>query len=600
MNLLIVESPSKAKTIQKYLGNDFLVVASYGHLIDLPKSQLGVDIEDGFKPTYQVMPGQSKIINQLKKLAKEADKIYLATDPDREGEAIAWHIQEQIDKKAIKTSRVVFNEITKNAILDSVQAPRQVDNSLFESQQARRILDRLVGYQISPVLWKKIKRGLSAGRVQSAALKLIVDRQREIDKFQAEEYWNIDLDFSDGENIFSAKLIDQKILNKASAEDFKQKILKQDYFKVVNFEESNKNQNPPAPFTTSTLQQTANSFLNFPVKKTMAAAQKLYEAGLITYMRTDSIRISSKAIGMAAAYIKKQYGENYLQTRQFSNSQKNNVQDAHEAIRPTQLIDRNLSGDLKKVYDLIFNRFISSQLKPAIINQQSALIESNDFKFQASGQKLIFDGFYRLTNRKIDGQVLPELTKNQVLQLKKIDLSQSFTKAPAAYSEASLIKKMEALGIGRPSTYSPTIETLKNRNYIQIEKKKIRPTEIGGAVNQLMETNFNSIIDADFTSKIEKQLDDIETGSLVWQEVIKNFYDPLNNQIKLAEKSQPRISVIVHEETSKEDCQICGAVMVKRKGKYGVFLACSRYPDCTYIKNLKKKRFYKKSAKSSK
>ena len=597
MKLLIVESPSKAQTIQKYLGNDFLVIASKGHLIDLPKSKLGVDVDNNFEPTYQVMSGQSKTIAQLKKLAKDADQVFLATDPDREGEAIAWHIQEQIDKNVQKTSRVVFNEITKDAILNSVEAPRSVDRHLFESQQARRILDRLVGYQISPVLWKKIKRGLSAGRVQSAALKIVVDQQRLIDAFQATEYWNIMATFFDGKNNFEAKLIDYDIANQDSATDVKQQISDQNYFKVESFEAENKSQNPPPPFTTSTLQQTGNTYLGFPSKKTMAAAQKLYERGYITYMRTDSIRISSGAVSMAAAYINSEFGNQYLQIRKFSNNQKSNVQDAHEAIRPTKLVDRNLSGDLKKVYDLIFNRFISSQLKPAIINHQTAIIKSNDFKFEATGQNLVFDGFYVLTDRKINSQILQSLSIGQEIDLKELEATQSFTKAPSAYTEATLIKKMEALGIGRPSTYSPTIETLKNRNYISIEKKKIIPTEIGTAVNQFMEDNFNSIIDAQFTSTIENQLDDIETGDAIWQDVIRNFYDPLVLKIESAEKNSPRISVIVHEEISKDNCEICGSVLVKRKGKYGVFLACSRYPDCTYIKNIQKKRYYKRSAK---
>lgn len=607
--LIIVESPAKANTIKKFLGGSTKVVASMGHIRDLPKSKMGIDIEDNFEPQYINIRGKGDLIKSLKKEAKNAKKVYLATDPDREGEAIAWHLAHilEIDEKA--PVRVTFNEITKGAVQEAIKKPRQIDINLIDAQQARRILDRIVGYKISPVLWKKVRRGLSAGRVQSVAVKLIVDREEEIEKFIPVEYWNIYASLLDekSKRIFEAKFYGRnkkkQELHKKEEVDEILKTIKDAKYIVEEVKKGQKKRTPAPPFTTSTMQQEASRKLGFTLKKTMGVAQGLYEGikipekgtvGLITYMRTDSTRISEVARAAAKEEILKTYGEEYYDNRYYKSNKE--AQDAHEAIRPTypeispEEIKNALTNDQYKLYKLIYNRFIASQMSQAIYDTVSATIDANGCTFKANGQNLKFKGFMILyvegqdSKEEENNTTIPELVEKQEVIKQKIEPKQSFTEPPPRYTEASLVKALEEKGIGRPSTYSPTITTILERRYIEKNQKQLAPTDLGRIVNKLLIENFGDVINIEFTAKMENEFDQIADGKEQWKNVIKEFYDPFEEVVQKVEKELEHVELV--EEVSDVPCEKCGKMMVIKYGRYGKFLACPGYPECKNAKPI--------------
>ncbi len=607
--LIIVESPAKANTIKKFLGGSTKVVASMGHIRDLPKSKMGIDIEHDFEPEYINIRGKGDLIKSLKKDAKQAKKIYIATDPDREGEAIAWHLAKILEDEKDKIVRVTFNEITKTAVQKAIKEPRDIDVNLVDAQQARRVLDRIVGYKISPVLWKKVRRGLSAGRVQSVAVKLIVDRENEIEKFIPEEYWNI---YANLEDMKTKKEFEAHFYGKDGkkieihSNDEVQEILdniKDAKYIVTDVKKGEKKRTPAPPFTTSTMQQEASRKLGFTLKKTMSIAQGLYEGvkipekgtvGLITYMRTDSTRISEEARAVAKTQITKLYGENYYENRYYRT--KKDAQDAHEAIRPTYIdiepdsIKDSLTNDQYKLYKLVYNRFLASQMAPAIFDTMNVNIKANAYDFKANGQTLKFKGFMTLYVEGTDKEeneeegMLPELEENQEVKLKKLNPKQSFTEPPPRYTEASLVKALEEKGIGRPSTYSPTITTILERRYIEKEKKQLYPTELGKVVNKLLTENFTDVINVEFTAKIENEFDEIAEGHEKWKKMIREFYGPFEQEVEKVEKELEHVEMV--DEVSDVKCEKCGRMMVYKYGKYGKFLACPGYPECKNAKPI--------------
>ena len=604
--LIIVESPAKANTIKKFLGGKTKVVASMGHIRDLPKSKLGVNIENNFEPEYINIRGKGDLIKSLKKDAKSAKKVYLATDPDREGEAIAWHLAHILDIPEDSKSRVTFNEITKTAVQKAIKEPRQIDINLVNAQQARRVLDRIVGYKISPVLWKKVRKGLSAGRVQSVAVKLIVDREKEIEDFIPEEYWNIIAKLLDekSKKEFEAKLVgkNNKKLEIHSKEEVDEILanIKDAKFIVKDVKKGERKRNPAPPFTTSTMQQEASRKLNFSLKKTMSVAQTLYEGvkipekgtvGLITYMRTDSTRISEEARKVAKEVVEATYGSEYYENRYYKT--KADAQDAHEAIRPTYIdikpeqIKDSLTNDQYKLYRLIYNRFLASQMKSAIFDTLAVTIDANEYNFKANGQSIKFKGFITLyvegTDEKEDeiGQI-PLLEVAQEVKKEKIESKQSFTEPPPRYTEASLVKALEEKDIGRPSTYSPTITTILARHYIEKEAKQLVPTELGKVVNKLLTENFPDIINVEFTAEIENEFDEIADGKENWKQMISEFYGPFEKELEKVEKELEHVEL--EEEVSDVPCEKCGRMMVVKYGRYGKFLACPGYPECKNVK----------------
>ena len=606
--LIIVESPAKANTIKKFLGGSTKVVASMGHIRDLPKSKMGVDIEHDFEPEYINIRGKGDLIKSLKADAKKAKKVYLATDPDREGEAIAWHLAYILGIPEDSVCRVTFNEITKETVQESIKHPRKIDMNLTDAQQARRVLDRIVGYKISPVLWKKVRRGLSAGRVQSVAVKLICDREEEIEKFIPEEYWNIIATLLDenSNKTFIAKLYgkNKKKIELHSKEEVDEilKNIENGKYIVTEVKKGQKKRTPAPPFTTSTMQQEASRKLGFTLKKTMSVAQGLYEGvkvegrgtvGLITYMRTDSTRISDEARAAAKKEIVKLYGEEYYENRYYKTKQ--NSQDAHEGIRPTYVdlnpeeIKDSLSKDQYKLYKLIYNRFLASQMQAAVYDTISANIDVNEYNFRASGQSLKFKGFMTLYVETSDNQnsedeesFVPDLKENQEVQKKKLDSKQSFTQPPPRYTEASLVKALEEKGIGRPSTYSPTITTILERRYIEKEQKQLIPTELGKVVNKLLTENFSDIINVEFTAKIEEEFDEVAEGKEEWKQVIREFYGPFEKEVEKVENELEHVELV--EEVSDVPCDKCGRMMIVKYGRFGKFLACPGYPECKNTK----------------
>lgn len=606
-NLVIVESPAKAKTISKYLGKNYTVEASMGHVRDLPKSKLGVDIEENFTPKYITIRGKGELINKLKKAAKKADKVYLATDPDREGEAISWHLANILKISEDETCRIVFNEITKGAVKESIKEARKINLNLVDAQQARRVLDRLVGYEISPILWKNVKWGLSAGRVQSAALKLICDKEEEIKAFEPKEYWTVDCVLKKGRKKFPIKLTkhnNKKI--EINNEEESNKIindLSQNDYRVEKVKKGSRAKNPLPPFTTSTLQQEASKKLNFITKRTMSIAQALYEGvdvkgfgtvGLITYMRTDSVRISEEAQGKAIDFIKQSYGEEYIPKELRVYKGKKNIQDAHEAIRPShieitpEVAKASLTPEQYKLYTLIWKRFIASQMSSCELSTNSIDIVNGNYTFKASGSTIKFDGFMKVYDYKTEEEgndvLLPELEEGEVLELASIEGKQHFTQPPARYTEASFVKLLEEKGIGRPSTYVPTISTLLSREYVVREKKNLIPTELGFIVNNIMCDYFKQIVDVDFTAGMERKLDYIEEGSEEWKSVVGEFFAPLQQAIEKAEKEISK--VVIEDKVSDVPCDKCGRMMVIKKGRYGTFLACPGYPECKNAKPI--------------
>lgn len=603
--LVIVESPTKAKTIDKYLGRNYKVVASKGHLRDLPKSRMGVNIEEGFEPDYISIRGRGDTIKELRKLAKKAEKVFLASDPDREGEAIAWHLSYLLDLDRNEPNRVVFNEITKAAVKEAFKHPRKIDQDLVDAQQARRILDRIVGYSISPLLWKKIKRGLSAGRVQSTALKIIIDREKQILAFKPEEYWKLTAKFKKGRSQFEAdfygkegKKLDLK--NEEQVNQILDLLDEKEAFTVDKVEEGTRQRQPYAPFTTSTMQQDAANRLNFRTGKTMMVAQQLYEGisikgntvGLITYMRTDSTRISASAREMACRYIESTYGKNYLGPGQKGNKQQG-AQDAHEAIRPSDVtltpesIKESLSKDQYRLYALIWSRFMASQMANAVFDTIRADISQHSVNFRAKGSRIKFEGFLKVYPTKSDkDNYLPALAQGDAVKLAKLDPSQHFTQPPARYTEAALVKVLEELGIGRPSTYAPTLETLRKRYYVKMEAKRFMPTELGLIVNQVMEEYFPAIVNSDFTANMEGQLDDIEAGGQIWQQVLAEFYQMFEKDLHTAEDQMQEVEI--KDEPAGFDCPECGHPMVIKIGRFGKFYACSNFPDCRHTQAIVK------------
>lgn len=613
--LVIVESPAKAKTIKKYLGNDYKITASMGHIRDLPQSHLGVDIKNDFSPMYIIIAGKSTLIKELKADAEKAEKILLATDPDREGEAISWHLSHILKIDPETDCRITFNEITKNAVVNAVKQPRPIDMNLVDAQQARRILDRIVGYEISPVLWKKIRKGLSAGRVQSVATRIICDREAEIENFIPKEYWSIDTQFKKEDGlIFAARFHGKngkkfEIKNKDESDEILA-LLKDSAFIVSNVKKREKKRNPAPPFITSTLQQEASRKLGYSAQKTMMIAQQLYEGveigsegsvGLITYMRTDSVRLSDNAVKEARDYILENFGKEYLPSKPRYFKTKSAAQDAHEAIRPSYA-KRNphslkdwLSADQYKLYKLIWDRFMACQMEPAVFDTISVEIEGTPktidsktvINFRASGSKLVFKGFMALYVEGKDdeedelSQILPNIEKDESLVLINTEANQHFTEPPARYTEATLVKALEEKGIGRPSTYAPTISTIINRGYVERNKKQLVPTELGRIVNQLMVANFTDIVNVNFTAEMEDKLDKVEEGAIQWKTLLREFYEPFKETVKKAETIS-KIEMPVEE--SDEVCDKCGKKMVIKIGRFGKFLACPGFPECKNTK----------------
>ncbi|ADM37708.1 type I DNA topoisomerase [Bacillus spizizenii ATCC 6633 = JCM 2499] len=609
--LVIVESPAKAKTIERYLGKKYKVKASMGHVRDLPKSQMGVDIEQNFEPKYITIRGKGPVLKELKTAAKKAKKVYLAADPDREGEAIAWHLAHSLELDLNSDCRVVFNEITKDAIKESFKHPRMINMDLVDAQQARRILDRLVGYKISPILWKKVKKGLSAGRVQSVALRLIIDREKEINDFKPEEYWTIDGTFLKGQETFEASFFGKngKKLPLKSEADVKDILsqLKGNKYTVEKVTKKERKRNPALPFTTSTLQQEAARKLNFRAKKTMMIAQQLYEGidlgregtvGLITYMRTDSTRISNTAVDEAAAFIDQAYGKEFLGGKRKPAKKNENAQDAHEAIRPTSVLRKPselkavLGRDQMRLYKLIWERFVASQMAPAVLDTMSVDLTNNGLTFRANGSKVKFSGFMKVYVEGKDDQMeekdrmLPDLQEGDTVLSKDIEPEQHFTQPPPRYTEARLVKTLEELGIGRPSTYAPTLDTIQRRGYVGLDNKRFVPTELGQIVLELIMEFFPEIINVEFTAKMEKDLDNVEEGNIEWVQIIDNFYTDFEKRVKKAESEMKEVEI--EPEYAGEDCELCSSPMVYKMGRYGKFLACSNFPDCRNTKPIVK------------
>lgn len=609
LNLVIVESPAKAKTIGKYLGKNYIVEASMGHVRDLPKSQLGVDKENNFNPKYITIRGKGELIGKLKKEAKKCDRIFLATDPDREGEAISWHLANILKIPEGEKCRIEFNEITKTAIKSAIKSPREIDIDLVNSQQARRILDRLVGYEISPILWRKVKWGLSAGRVQSVTLRIICDRDNEINAFESKEYWTIEclLNKTLTKKDFAVKL--QSFRGKKleiNTEEDSNKIIKDleaSDFTVKHVKKSLKNRNPLPPFTTSTLQQDAYKKINFSTKKTMSIAQQLYEGvdikghgsiGLISYMRTDSVRISEEAQNAAKAFIENSFGIEYIPKTPRVYKSKKNIQDAHEAVRPTyvelspDVVKESLSNDQYKLYSLIWKRFMASQMASCILNSTTVDIINGEYLLKASGSIISFEGFMKLyeysAEDEEDSTFIPELAENDKLTSKLIEGKQHFTQPPAKFTEATLVKTLEENGIGRPSTYSPIISTLLDRKYVDRDKKVLNPTELGFVVYNIMSQYFKQIVDIEFTAEMENKLDNVEEGKAQWNGVVNEFYSPLKESIEIAEKEVSKITI--EDKVSDVLCDKCGKNMVIKHGRFGDFLACPGYPECKNTKAI--------------
>ena len=609
--LVIVESPAKAKTIEKYLGRNYKVVASVGHIRDLPKSKMGIDIENNYEPHYISIRGKGDVIKSLKAAAKKAEKVYLAADPDREGEAIAWHLAYLLGLDLKDKNRVVFNEITKEAVKAAFKEPRTINVDLVDAQQARRILDRLVGYSISPILWRKVKKGLSAGRVQSVALKMIIDRENEIREFKPEEYWSIDGNFQKGRKKFKANFwgVDgkkKKLPNAEAVKEITSRIDGKDY-DVTKVEKKERKRNPALPFTTSSLQQEAARKLNFRTRKTMMVAQQLYEGialgkqgtvGLITYMRTDSTRIADSAKAEAAEFIEKTYGDEFSAHggRKAKNTQ--GAQDAHEAVRPSSVLrtpdemKKNLDKDQLKLYTLIWSRFVASQMTPAILDTMKVTLQQNGVTFIANGSKVKFKGFMQVyVEGRDDGKedkenILPELVEGDVVKSVDIEPKQHFTQPPARFSEATLIRTLEENGVGRPSTYAPTLETIQRRYYVKLTNKRFEPTELGEIVNSLVSEFFPQIVDTHFTATMETDLDKVGEGQEKWVEVVDRFYKPFEKELTNAEEKIEKIQI--KDEPAGFDCELCGHPMVIKLGRYGKFYACSNFPDCRNTKAIVK------------
>lgn len=610
--LLIVESPSKAKTIKKYLGKDFEVMASMGHVRDLPKARLSVDVKDDFKPKYSIIKGKEKLVKELKAAAAEADEVYLATDPDREGEAISWHLAYILGLDEQAKDRVTFNEITKNGVQTGMANPRTLDMDLIHAQQARRVLDRLVGYTLSPFLVKTIRKGLSAGRVQSVSVRMIVDRENEIRAFIPQEYWTLDakLTAPPSRAVFQAAFYgDENGEIKINSEAESTAILKElegAEFRVTAVKKGKKNRSPAPPFITSTLQQEASRKLGFQARRTMKAAQELYEGveiegqgavGLITYMRTDSLRISDEAIGEAAGYIEKRWGAKYLppKTRVFKS--RANAQDGHEAIRPASVhmvpeeIKASLTSDQYKLYKLIWDRFLACQMSNCVLNTTQATIQADKYLFKASGFNVHFEGFTVLYQESTDeaekpGKDLPNLEKDMKLKLKDLQGNQHFTQPPARFTEASLIRALEENGIGRPSTYAATISTITSREYVVREGKALKPTELGEVITDVMKKHFPKIVDVKFTANVENDLDAVQRGEEGWVDTLHTFYDDFEKTVTKAKKAMDGVKIKLKEDETDEVCDICGKPMVYKYGRYGRFLACSGYPDCKNVKKV--------------
>ncbi len=596
--LVIVESPTKAKTIAKFLGDEYQIESSYGHLRDLPKSKLGVDTEKNYEPKYVIPTKARKNVTALKKLAKKAEIIYLATDEDREGEAISWHLAHVLDVSQDKMKRIAFHEITKEAINKALENPRDLDMDMINAQQARRVLDRLVGYELSPFLWKKIYKGLSAGRVQSVAVRLIVEREREREAFKPEEYWTLEAIFTKDGQEFVSKLqaIDGKALKKLDLKNKKQMDeilagLKDGKYKIAKIEVKDRKRKPLAPFTTSTLQQTANNRLGFSAKQTMMFAQKLYETGKITYMRTDSVNMADKFLGEAEEFIKKEYGDKYSDRKTFKKKQKG-AQEAHEAIRPTDATKtpEKFKGDEKqaKLYKLIWSRAVASQMSEAIIGQTSVDITNDDgkYNFRANGSQIKFDGWLKVFPNSTKENILPELKEADVLDNKELKPEQHFTEPPARFNEASLVKALEEKGIGRPSTYAPTISTIQTRNYVEKEERKLKPTEIGMIVNDLLVEHFPNVVSYDFTATMENNLDEVAEGKKEWQPMIGEFYKPFKENLMKKEEEISKKDIA--EQETDEVCDKCGKPMIIKMGRFGKFLACTGFPDCKNTQQIGK------------
>jgi DNA topoisomerase-1 len=597
MDLIIVESPTKAKTIQKFLDKSYSLKSSYGHIRDLPKTTLGIDVENNFQPKYLIPAKSKKTIKELQAAAKKAKKIILATDEDREGEAIAWHLAQVLELEEQPYERIVFHEITPKAIKEALQKPRKIKIDLVNAQQARRVLDRIVGYKLSPFLWKKIIRGLSAGRVQSVAVRLIVDREKERERFIPEEYWNIIafLTKQKSKKVFQAILIkkDGKLLDKLEIKTKEQseKILgdlKKAEYKIKKIEKTEKKKNPLPPFTTSSLQQESWQKFKYPSKKTMFLAQGLYEKGFITYHRTDSLNLSEDSLFQAKEFIKSNFGENYWAGyfRKYKTKSRG-AQEAHEAIRPTftentpEKMKTEIDKDQLKIYGLIWQRFVASQMKEAELNEVKAIIETRNYEFESKGQTIKFDGFLKIYPLKVKEEILPYLEENEILNLKKLENNQHFTKPPARYNEASLIKELEKFGIGRPSTYAPTMSAIQNRNYINKDKNRsFFPTELGIMVNEMLVKHFQEIVDVNFTAEMEKDLDDIAKGEKEWQKVIKEFYFPFSEKLEKKYETVEKQGIF-NEQTGKK-CPKCGSDLILRLGKFGRFYGCSKFPECKH------------------
>ncbi|UBR30382.1 type I DNA topoisomerase [Bacillus sp. SD-4] len=609
--LVIVESPSKAKTIEKYLGKKYKVVASMGHVRDLPKSQMGIEVKNNFTPKYITIRGKGPVLKDLKSAAKKAKKVYLTADPDREGEAIAWHLANTLNVDVESDCRVVFNEITKDAIKESFKHPRAINMDLVDAQQARRILDRLVGYNISPLLWKKVKKGLSAGRVQSVAVRLIIEREREIQSFEPEEFWTIKTEFVKGKDTFEASFygVDGEkvqLTNETQVNEIIEQ-LKDNAFSVENVTRKERKRNPALPFTTSSLQQEAARKLNMRAKKTMMLAQQLYEGidlgkqgtvGLITYMRTDSTRISETAQTEARTYITEAYGTEYIGAEKKKETKKSNAQDAHEAIRPTSVMRKPeelksfLSRDQLRLYKLIWERFVASQMASAIMDTVTARLINNNVQFRASGSVVKFPGFMKVyVESKDDGaeekdKMLPPLEVGETVFSKDLEPKQHFTQPPPRYTEARLVRTLEELGIGRPSTYVPTLETIQKRGYVGLDNKRFVPTELGEIVIELILEFFPEIINIEFTANMEQSLDEVEEGNANWVKIVDDFYVGFEPRLEKAEKEMREVEI--KDEPAGEDCELCNHPMVFKMGKYGKFMACSNFPDCRNTKPIVK------------
>ena len=606
-NLVIVESPSKAKTIGKFLGRSYKVVASLGHIRDLPKSRMGVDVENNYHPDYISIRGKGDVIKELRKDAKNAKAIYLASDPDREGEAIAWHVSNILKLDGKQKNRVTFNEITKDAVKEAFKEPRTINMDLVDAQQARRVLDRLVGYSISPILWKKVKKGLSAGRVQSVALNLIIQRENEIKQFKPEEYWTIDAEFAHGKDRFQASFYGEggkkvRLHNNDDVQAVLGKLDKRKNFNITKVVRKERKRQPQPPYTTSTMQQDANRQLNFRTRKTMMAAQMLYEGidikqgapvGLITYMRTDSTRIASIAKHEASQFIHEKYGGEYAAIKPVKGKLPEGAQDAHEAIRPTSVyrtpaeMKPYLTNDQYKLYNLIWSRFVASQMTPQVVDTMTVDLEQAGVDFRATGSKVKFPGFTKVYKRGEEkDNLLPDLDEGDAAKMVSDNPEQHFTQPPARYTEAALIKTLEQNGVGRPSTYAPTLDTIQRRYYVRLVSRHFEPTELGEIVNRIIEQQFPEIVNAKFTADVEGELDQVEEGKRNWIKVVDSFYQPFSKEVKDAEEKVDKIQM--RDELAGMDCEICGAPMVVKMGRYGKFYACSRFPKCRNTKAIVK------------